>query len=218
MMRFATLIPAAAAALAAGPALAHHPLAGQPMETFQHGVLSGVGHPLLGFDHLFFIVAVGVAAAFTGRRYVAPLAYVGAMILGAVVCIAGMPLPLVEPAIALSLLALGALIARGEALSSRTAMILFAVAGLFHGWAFGGSIAGQEGGAAVGVVAGYLLGLAGTQWAVAVAAGLAVTAGFGALKASDAPARLAGASVAGAGAFLVLEVVEGAAFSALGLG
>ena len=31
----------AAFALAATPALAHHPLAGAPMETFTHGVLSG---------------------------------------------------------------------------------------------------------------------------------------------------------------------------------
>ena len=57
----------AAAALtltfAAAPALAHHPLGGMPMETFTHGVLSGIGHPLLGFDHLFFVIAMGVAAA-----------------------------------------------------------------------------------------------------------------------------------------------------------
>ena len=35
-------------ALTVTPALAHHPLGGMPMETFAHGVLSGVGHPLLG--------------------------------------------------------------------------------------------------------------------------------------------------------------------------
>ena len=28
------------------PALAHHPLAGQPMTTFTEGMLSGIGHPV----------------------------------------------------------------------------------------------------------------------------------------------------------------------------
>jgi len=51
------------------PVMAHHPLNGMPMETFSHGVLSGIGHPILGFDHLFFILIVGVAAVFSGRKY-----------------------------------------------------------------------------------------------------------------------------------------------------
>jgi len=44
------------AALDAAPAFAHHPLAGMSLQTFAHGILSGVGHPLLGFDHLFFVM------------------------------------------------------------------------------------------------------------------------------------------------------------------
>ena len=44
------LITAAGLSLAATPALAHHPLNGMPMETFAHGLLSGVGHPLLAQD------------------------------------------------------------------------------------------------------------------------------------------------------------------------
>jgi len=35
---------------------AHLPLAGMPLQTFAHGILPGVGHPLLGFDHLFFVM------------------------------------------------------------------------------------------------------------------------------------------------------------------
>ncbi len=56
------------------PTLAHHPLAGMPMKTLSHGILSGIGHPLLGFDHLFFVMLVGIAAIFTRRRMLAPLA------------------------------------------------------------------------------------------------------------------------------------------------
>ena len=73
------LLTACLLALCATPALAHHPLDGAPMETFAHGLMSGVGHPLLGFDHLFFIAAVGIAAMFTGYRYTAPFGYLAGM-------------------------------------------------------------------------------------------------------------------------------------------
>lgn len=213
-------ISAAAAALIAlaTPALAHHPLAGAPMTTFTHGLLSGVGHPILGFDHLFFIVAVGIASVFTGRALLAPLAFVVAMLAGVMLVVNGVVLPMVEPVIAASLLILGALIARGQALSLRTAAALFAVLGVFHGWAFGETLAGNEGGAAMAIAAGYLIGLAATQWAIAVAAGFAISKLWNAATADAVAARVAGGVVAGVGAFLVLEVAEGAAFAALGIG
>jgi len=194
----------AAAALVSSvvPAFAHHPLNGMPMETFTHGVLSGVGHPILGFDHLFFVIAVGIAAALSGRMLSGPLAF----------------LPYVEFAIALSLLAVGGVLAMGRQLPVSALFGLFAVAGLFHGWAFGESIVGQEGGAALSVVAGYLIGLSAAQWIVAVLAGFAVTRIAGATTAQDIPGRLAGAAVAGIGGFLVLEALEGPALAALGLG
>jgi len=44
------------AALYSAPAFAHHPLAGMPLQPFAYGILSAVGHPLVGFDHLFFVM------------------------------------------------------------------------------------------------------------------------------------------------------------------
>jgi urease accessory protein len=44
------------AVLYSAPAFAHHPLAGMPLQSFAHGIMSGVGHPLLGFDLLFFVM------------------------------------------------------------------------------------------------------------------------------------------------------------------
>ncbi|MCP4331812.1 MAG: hypothetical protein GY785_04090 [Gammaproteobacteria bacterium] len=58
--------------LLAGPALAHHLLAGMPVTTFAHGLMSGFGHPILGFDHLFFVTSVGIIAIFTRHRILAP--------------------------------------------------------------------------------------------------------------------------------------------------
>lgn len=219
MKKILCTIPLAAlAVVAATPALAHHPLAGEAMTTFTHGLLSGIGHPLLGFDHLFFIIAVGVAALYTGRALIAPLGFVVAMLAGVGIVMAGIQLPLVEPVIAVSLVILGGLVMMGKALRLPVAIALFAGLGLFHGWAFGESLAGNEGGASASVAIGYLIGLAAIQWGVAVAAGFAVVKFWNAVTADSVQARLVGGVVAGVGMFLTLEVVEGAAFSALGLG
>ena len=210
------ILLAAAVALAATPALAHHPLAGAPMETFVHGVASGIGHPLLGFDHLFFVLAVGVAALFTGRAMTAPLAFVGATLAG--VLIGGGEAAFVEPMIAISLLIMGYLVARGRALTAPVAMGVFAALGIFHGMAFSPAMTGVETAAAGSVMVGYLLGLAAIQWAVAVGFGMVVSKVWNGVSADAISARMSGAVVAGVGAFLVLEVAEGAAFVALGLG
>ncbi|UWQ22547.1 HupE/UreJ family protein [Jannaschia sp. W003] len=206
---------AALASLAATPALAHHPLGGLPMETFAHGMLSGAGHPLLGFDHLAFVVAMGVAATFTARRILAPLAYVAAMVLGTLAVSMGAALPLAEAGIVLSLLVVGGIVLSGRALGAGAAMALFAGFGLFHGAGFAGSILGQEGGVGAAVMVGYLGGLAAVQLAVALAAGWAVRALLGATSAASVNARLAGAAVFGVGAFLALELAEGPLVAAL---
>lgn len=202
-------ILAAAATLVASPALAHHPLNGLPMETFAHGLLSGIGHPVLGFDHLFFVVLVGIAALHTGRRLMAPAAYVAAMLAGCALMYAGVAMPLTEGVVVASLIVLGGIVLSGRALAPTSALAIFAAFGLFHGSAFGGSIAGQEGGAGGPVLFGYLLGLGAIQYAIALGAGWLAEKGLGATTASAVNARLAGAMVAGVGVFLALEIAEG---------
>ncbi|MFQ6547177.1 HupE/UreJ family protein [Aestuariibius sp. 2305UL40-4] len=206
---------AAALALTATPAFAHHPLNGLPMETFSHGLLSGVGHPILGFDHLFFIVAVGILASFTASRLTAPLAYILTMLAGCVFVSLGFQMPLTEGLIVLSLLTLGGILASGRMTGQTATLALFAAFGFVHGAAFGGTIAGQEGGAAATVFTGYLIGLAAIQYAIAIGAGWLARTLFGATDATATNARLIGAGIAGVGAFLALEIVEGPIVAAL---
>ncbi|PZX19082.1 urease accessory protein [Palleronia aestuarii] len=212
------LLTTAGAALAATPALAHHPLGGTEMTTFAHGLLSGVGHPVLGFDHLFFVALVGIVAAFAGRAFTGPLAYLAAMLAGVLLTTFGPALPLTEAVIAVSLLGLGAVALSGRAPSAPVAMALFAGFGLFHGAAFGGAMASAEAGAMGAVLPGYLLGLLAVQYAIAVGAGLALRRLASAAAATALEPRLAGAVVAGVGLFLTLETAEGAIFGALGWG
>lgn len=199
-----------------GAALAHHPLGGLPMETFAHGLLSGIGHPVLGFDHLFFVAIVGVAALFTGYARLAPAAYIAAMLAGCLMMSLGVGLPAKEIVIGLSLLVLGGIVLSGRALALVPALAVFAGFGLFHGSAFGDAIAGQEAAVGAPVLVGYLIGLGVVQYAIALAAGWVAGTAWKATEATAIQARLAGAVVAGVGLFLSLENAEGVVFSVMG--
>src|SRR3990172_1570591 len=61
--------------------------------TALEGLLSGLGHPVIGVDHLLFIAGAGVLAARFKRGYLLPLAFVAAYLAG---------LTLIQSAIALS--------------------------------------------------------------------------------------------------------------------
>ena len=68
------------------------------------------------------------------------------------------------------------------------------------------------------VLAGYLIGLGVTQYAIAVGVGRLAVRLWHATESTAMAARLAGAAVAGAGALLTLEHLEGAVLGALGIG
>ncbi|MGR8948555.1 MAG: HupE/UreJ family protein [Gammaproteobacteria bacterium] len=189
--------------------LAHHPLGGLPMETFAHGLLSGIGHPLLGFDHLFFIAAVGVAAVLTHRRLLAPFAYIATMLIGCMVTALWTTAAVSELMIALSLLILGAMLLSGRNFATFTVCIAFAAFGLFHGAAFGDTLAAQEASYGTQVLMGYLFGLGITQYIVAMISGTIIGRLSEFSGANPIQPRLAGAMVAGVGMFLVLEYLEG---------
>ena len=211
------LLAAVVFTISAVPAFAHPPLGGGSMETLTDGLLSGVGHPLLGFDHLFFVIAVGIAALYTGRAQLATATYIGAMMLGCLLMSFGIGLPVKEFVIGISLLVVGGILLSGRTTGLTPAVGLFAVFGLFHGSAFGDTIAAQEAGAGVAVLAGYLVGLGLLQYGLALLAGFVVHNLLKATEAEHIHARLAGAVVAGVGAFLMLENIEGLVFNILGL-
>ena len=210
-------ILAATLLLLSSPASAHHPLAGAPMETLLHGLLSGIGHPLLGFDHLFFVALAGIAAALSRFPLRAPLVYMATMITGCLLSSMGQAIPFTEWMIAFSLLALGGLLWRGRQFEIATLLGVFGLFGLFHGGAFGDTLAAQESGFGLAVLGGYLVGLALTQYAIAVAAGWIFRGIWKVTDPTQLQPRLAGAMMAGVGLYLVLEQIEGALLGALAI-
>jgi urease accessory protein len=195
---------ASAFLLAATPASAHHVMGGKMPSTFVEGLLSGLGHPVIGPDHLAFMVAVGVIVGAGGLNLVLPLAFVAAMAVGVAVHVASLNIPAAEMMVALSVLLAGFLIARGRALPLLAWASLFAAAGLFHGYAFGESIFGAE----TSPLGAYLLGLAAIQAAITI--GVALVArrmGAGVLQIGP---RLVGAAIIGVGfTVLVGQLIPG---------
>lgn len=101
--------------LASGPAFAHHALGGRLPATGWEGFLSGLAHPVIGPDHLAFVVAIGLIAARQPWRYGIPLGFVLAGLVGTGIHLAGWdPLGLTELVIASSVVLFGLLLAQSR--------------------------------------------------------------------------------------------------------
>ena len=176
---------------AASPAEAHHVMGGRTPSTFMDGLLSGLGHPVIGLDHLAFIVAIGIVAGVSGLSLGLPALFIAASAVGVAVHVRGLALPGAEILVALSVLVAGGMIALGRSIQSWIWAALFILAGLVHGYAFGESIYGAE----TSPLVAYLVGLVIVQAAIATGVALlARRAGSAAIQ-----PRLAGAAIAGIG-------------------
>jgi urease accessory protein len=160
-----------AAMLAPAEALAHHMMGGKVPVTFMQGLLSGLGHPIIGLDHFAAVVGVGILAALLGRGVRPVLAFSAAMIFGVVLHLASANLPAAELLVGLSTLLIGGLVVLRLSLRMLPAAVLFAAVGVFHGYALGESIVGAE----ASPLGAYLAGLLVIQTAIAVAAYAATT-------------------------------------------
>jgi urease accessory protein len=196
----------AAVAVLAEPAFAHHLMGGHTPANFAQGILSGLGHPIIGLDHFAAVVAVGCLAAAHRRAGLLAIGFVAAMMAGVAVHVHGTAVPGAEILVAVSVIVLGALMLRSRALPDGAALALFAAVGLLHGYALGESIYGAE----PTPLYAYLLGLAVVQSAVAL--GAAAGARLMAQRSPQfAALRLVGAGIVGIGlAVLIQQVIPAA--------
>jgi urease accessory protein len=197
---FRTTIAAVPILLLAAPASAHHLMGGKIPSTFAEGLLSGLGHPVIGADHLAFLVAVGVIVGVSRLSLMLPILFVAAMAVGVFAHVDAVTIPAPEFIVALSVLIVGLLMARGRAYSGLVWSGLFAVAGFFHGYAFGESIFGAE----RAPLGAYLLGLVIVQSALTFGIALLTRR----VQVSTVLPRLIGAAIGGVGiaALLALAV------------
>ena len=151
------------AALIPGAALAHHPTGGMTPETLWHGLASGVAHPIIGLDHLAFIVGMALLALLTKAPRMMPLAFVAMTVIGAGLHLAAISLPVAQFVIAASVLIVGVLAIVRVSLPVLAALALFGAAGLFHGYAYAETIIGAE----KAPLVAYLIGFAAVQLTIA---------------------------------------------------
>ncbi|MCY7333358.1 MAG: HupE/UreJ family protein [Pseudanabaena sp. CAN_BIN31] len=139
----------------ASPALAHHPMGGKMPSTFFEGFMSGLAHPVIGLDHLAFIVVIGLFAALKPQGIFIPLSFVLSAMLGTGLHLLGVTLPVVELIVSASILLFGILLAIKNSPNLLVMITLSAVAGLFHGYAYGEAIFGAQTTALVAYLTGF---------------------------------------------------------------
>lgn len=162
--RLAGLAGAGALALAPAAALAHHPMGGETPATAWHGFLSGLGHPVLGLDHLAFMLGVACLLAMSGAPALRAALFASASVAGTAIVTAAGGVTLAEWGVVLSLLVAALLLLRAAAPADRPLTALLVTGGLVHGGALAETVIGAE----TTPIAAYLLGLAVMQALLAV--------------------------------------------------
>jgi urease accessory protein len=195
-----------ALAFGSAPAFAHHVMGGHKPATFAQGILSGLGHPVIGLDHFAAVVAVGCLAAAYRAAPLLAIAFVLAMMAGVALHLHGATVPGAETLVALTVIALGALMLRQSEMSTGSALVLFAMVGVIHGYALGESIYGAE----PTPLYAYLLGLSIIQSAIALAA-VKIAQSFVQQSGDLSPLRLVGAGITGIGLTVLMQQVIAAA-------
>lgn len=198
----------ALAVLAAGPALAHHPMGGRTPSTLSEGLLSGLGHPILGLDHLAALIAVGLLASrFASGALVLPVLWIVGMALGAFAHMQSIDLPAGEVLVAASLIGLGVLALLKPTLPLGVLGLLFAAAGFAHGHALAESIIGAD----RAVVGAYLVGLVAIQATITVGTILLARRLFASHAAMPLVLRAGGGALAAVGVVFLVSALPGLA-------
>lgn len=106
------------------------------------GFLSGFTHPIGGLDHVTAMFAVGLWGFFLGRpaMWILPVVFPLVMAGGGVLGLLGVPVPMIEPGIAVSSIVLGLLIALAVKAPLWVASIIVGAFAIFHGYAHGAEL------------------------------------------------------------------------------
>ena len=149
-LRIVTLITLLSPALAH----AHHAMDYALLATVSEGLLSGLAHPVIGIDHLLFVLAVGVACHVTRAPVRTGLVFIAGTLAGTLAHLTGLEWSGFEAGIALTLIGLGVLLLLSRSTIAGGALML-GVCGLVHGYAYGAAVVGAEATPIVAYLSGY---------------------------------------------------------------
>ena len=189
-------------------AMAHHPLGGMTPTSFYQGLLSGIGHPIIGLDHLAFVIAAGILAWKIGKPLLLLGSFVAATTVGSLMVSSGASFSFKEPFILLSVAVVGLTLIRKKNPGDKLTMLFYPLAGFFHGSAYGEAVVGAE----TSPIIAYLFGFAIIQFLIAYAAAQTVKLFSQSLDQSMRYAQITGAVVLGVAVTYGFEIVEGLLF------
>lgn len=190
------------------PAVAHHPNGGTIPSTFSEGFLSGLGHPVIGIDHLVFVIAIGLLAALSDKKLgmIVPGIFAITTMIGTGIHLQSVNLPLPELIISASVLVMGILLAKENQTNLAILAVIGAIAGIFHGYAYGESIVGAE----TTALGAYLLGFCAIQLGIsAIAFYLGKLVLHKPTMSPDLPLRFAGFTICGIGFSFLSSAILG---------
>ncbi|MBJ7536862.1 HupE/UreJ family protein [Marinomonas transparens] len=134
-MRLNALKMGLVALISAAPALVFAHAGHEHTTSFMTGFM----HPLGGFDHLLAMLAIGLWSASLGGRalWAVPMAFVGTMMVGGGLAVAGVQVPFIEQGILLSVIVMGALLVGAARFPVAVCAGIAGLFALFHGAAHG---------------------------------------------------------------------------------
>ena len=147
-------------------ASAHHFMDGGLPETFAQGFLSGVGHPVIGLDHVAFIIGAGFSLALSKRGTWGIIALIGGSLFGAALHLSGFGLLWDEVGVAISVILIGVVVMAHRPIELPWLSSGLALAGALHGYAYAETIFGAE----AAPLGAYLIGFCLVQLGIAASA------------------------------------------------
>lgn len=140
------------------PAFAHHAMGDVVPQTFATGFISGLAHPVIGPDHLAFILALGALAGLSRMHaVVSPILFAVATVAGTGVAVTSSGLISMEWIVAGSVVLAGVLLISNWRVPILGAAGIALLAGLAHGSAYGASMIGAETAPLTAYLCGFLL-------------------------------------------------------------
>jgi len=160
------------------------------------GFAAGLMHPFSGLDHLLAMVAVGLWAAQGNRQkiWLLPATFMTLLAAGAAIATQWTTLPLLETGIAVSVLALGLVVALSLQLPAWLSIAITALFGLLHGYAHGLEL--PQSAAPAEYAMGFLAATASLHLA-------GIAAGIASRRRAALLSRILGSAIAVTGAYLL---------------
>lgn len=165
------------------------------------GFLSGMHHPISGWDHILAMVAVGLWGAQLGKpaNWMLPVTFPLVMAFGGFLGLIGVPIPAVEFGIALSAIILGFMVFSENRPQLWLAAVIVGIFAIYHGHAHGTELPPGESGLLYS--AGFVIAT-GCLHGVGIALGLAHRWTNG-----RAAIRWAGAVIAVGGVYFLFQAI-----------